>query len=312
MSFQQLNAEFADLRTSLAAHVGADALVEVSVRPPASNDEASFLRLVAWSYVCLFEVGRVTIPYLIQLPSGRSASQVGAKQSRELVRDLRTWSFHNVGYSDERGARLSRRVQKWFFDNGGAYPPDGCAGWQNCFETLCEVVTSVVAHCKGAVAVALTGPDDGDRIVADLRNRLDLDWPAWKFDAILNESAIRMGRKIDAPAFRRSRLDQWRKFLATIPSEDDPETEVSKLIERDLLDHFGSMLTISSEDLTRDLDLEPGSQVEHALRFARGLQSDGVVERSEVLARIQGRPTVELSDSNRNVGETVKPGGQIS
>ena len=312
MSFQQLNAEFADLRTSLAAHVGADALVEVSVRPPASNDEASFLRLVAWSYVCLFEVGRITIPYLIQLPNGRSDAQAGAKRSRELVRDLRTWSFHNVGYSDERGTRLSRRVQKWFFDNSGAYPPNCYAGWENCFEALCEVVTAVVAHCKGAVAVALTGPDDGDRIVADLRNRLDLDWPAWKFDSILNESAIRIGRKIDAPAFRRFRLDHWRKFLATLPSEDDPMTEVSKLIESDLLDHFGSMLTISSEDLVRDLELEPGPQVEHALRFARGLQTDGVIERPELLARIQGRSIVKLGGPNRTVYETVEPGVHMS
>ena len=312
MSFQQLNAEFADLRTSLAAYVGADALVEVAVRPPASDDEASFLRLVAWSYVCLFEAGRVTIPYLIRLPSDGAASQVVAKRSRELVRDLRTWSFHNVGYSDERGAILSRRVQRWFLDNAGAYPPNRSAGWQNCFDALCEVVKTVVEHCKGAVAVALTAPDDGDRIVTDLRNRLDLNWPAWKFDAILNESAIRMGRKIDAPEFRGFRLDRWRTFLATISSEDDPEAEVSKLIERDLLDHFGSMLTISSEDLVRDLDFEPGPQVEDALIFARSLQAQGVIERSEVLARIQERTLVKPGGINCNAHETVEPGRQSS
>ena len=312
MSFQQLNAEFSDLRTSLGAHVGANALVEVSVRPPASDDEASFLRLVAWSYVCLFEAGRVTIPYLIRLPSGQSASQSRAKKSRELVRDLRTWSFHNVGYSDERSARLSRRVQKWFFDNCGSYPPDGRYGWEHCFEALCDAVTSVVSHCQGAVTIVLTGPDDIDRIIADLRNRLNLDWPASTFDAILNESAVRMGRKIDAPAFRGTRLDQWRKFLATVPAEDDPEKEVSKLIERDLLDHFGSMLTISSEDLIRDLHLEQGPQVEHALRFARELQSEGVIESSTVLARIRERPAVGLTASNCCTDDAGKPGDRMN
>lgn len=298
MSFQRLNAGFSDLRTLLGAHVGMNALVEVSVRPPDSDDEASFLRLVAWSYVCLFEVGRVTIPYLISLPSGQSDSQTRAKNSRELVRDLRTWSFHNVGYSDERSARLSRRVQRWFFDVGGTYPPEGRDGWKLCFEALCDVVASVVSHCQAAVATILTGPDDVDRIIADLRNRLNLNWPAWKFDAILNESALRMGRRIDAPTFRGTRLDYWRRFLATVPAEDDPEREVSKLIERDLLDHFGSMLTISSEDLVRDLHLEPGPHVEHALRFARELQSEGVIESSTVLDRIRRRPTEAPTAAN--------------
>ena len=52
MRFIELNAAAAGLRHSLRNYVGENALNEIYVRPPAGeDDEASFMRLVNWTYV---------------------------------------------------------------------------------------------------------------------------------------------------------------------------------------------------------------------------------------------------------------------
>ena len=113
MIFSQLNADVVDLRSSLRSFVGEHAIREITVRPPADdNSEISFLRLVAWSYALVFEAGRVAIPYLLQLPGGGSESSSDAKTARELLKILRTWSFHNLGFESDRDVAISRYVQR--------------------------------------------------------------------------------------------------------------------------------------------------------------------------------------------------------
>ena len=58
MTFLELNSAVNDLRKSLTNFVDERALSEITVRPPVGNcDEASFIRLVSWTYALLFEAG---------------------------------------------------------------------------------------------------------------------------------------------------------------------------------------------------------------------------------------------------------------
>lgn len=284
MKFAELNVEFMSLRSSLRTFVSDDALDEISVQPPASDDEASFLRLIAWSYVLVFETGRVTIPYLLKLPSGIYHKEVHPRSACDLIHDLRTWSFHNLGYSDEHGVGISQRVTRWFIDTCGANPPRDRRGWRSCFERLCAEVGAVLTYCRGAVELVLAVSEDGKSIADDLRRRLDRNWPARRFDMLVGDAATRIGQTLDAPKFRQSRLARWREFLETIPEGDDPEALVARLIERDVLDHFESMLPIDGNDVMSALGLESGPKVGDALSDARRLFRSGITDPDELLA----------------------------
>ena len=287
MRFAELNAEFSGLRNSLRAFVGEDALDEIIVQPPSREDEASFLRLVAWSYVFAFEAGRVSIPYFLKLPSRTDRSQNDPHESRSLIHALRTWSFHNLGFSDERNIKMTRRVHQWFIQNGGASPPNSSEGWQRCFERLCIEVGTIVAHCRGAVELVLTGSEDGGDVIADIKRQLDRNWPAYRFDQLVGDAAARIGQKLDVPKFRQSRLGKWREFLQTIPSDDDPQILLVRLIERDVLDHFESVLPIDGRDVMDALGLATGREVGTALRRARWFFDSGIREPKQLLNRLK-------------------------
>ena len=287
MKFTELNVELGALRNELRTFVSDDALGEISVQPPAGDDEASFLRLIAWSYVLIFETGRVTIPYLLKLPTGICHTKLRPDSACDLVHDLRTWSFHNLGYTDEHSVRISKRVTRWFIDACGANPPRDRDGWRRCFERLCTEVGAILAYCRDGVELVLAGSEDGNDIACDLRRRLDRNWPAYRFDMLVSDAATRIGQTIDAPKFRQSRLQRWRGFLETVPKDDDPEGQIVRLIERDVLDHFESVLPIDGNDIMGALGLESGPKVGEALSDARRIHRLGITDRGELLDHLK-------------------------
>lgn len=284
MKFAELNAGVADLRTSLRSFVGDRALEEITVRPPAGDgDEASFLRLISWTYAFLFEAGRVAIPFLLELPANGSESTNDAKVSRQLVQALRTWSSHNLGFDSAREVALSQQVQRWFVKACGTNPPNNESCWRKCSEELCAAVLIIVVHCQGAVTSVLRAPDDGEAAIGDLRRRIQRAWPGHEFDRIVGDAATRFGMSIDARKFRESRLGRWRIFLESIAEGDDPEVQMTRMIERDLLDHAALVLPIDGRDVMSVLRLDPGPAVARALHRARELFRSGVVGRDELL-----------------------------
>ena len=137
MSFLALNADVTDLRNSLHAYFGEGTLTDITVRLPARDqDEASFLRLVVWSYALLFEAGGVTIPYLLKLPDGNHRAHVNPSASRDLVRSLRTWTSHNLGLSDH-DIGISREAMGWLRRICDTNSPGTCTEWKACFDGLC-------------------------------------------------------------------------------------------------------------------------------------------------------------------------------
>lgn len=286
--FVQLNAGVADLRSSLRSFVGERALSEVTIRPPAGQaDEASFLRLVAWSYALVFEAGRVTIPYLLDLPDATPDAKPNPKAARHLVHDLRTWGFHNLGFSNDQDLAVSQRSQMWFVSTCGAYPPNDSETWQTCFLALCSEVEAIVAHCQVAMVQVLSSTDDGQAATADLRRRIDRVWPAYEFDKLIGDAAVRLGIRVDARKFREPRLPKWRGFLESIPGGDDPESQMIRMIERDLLDYVEEVLPIDGRDVMSTLGLAHGPEVGIALHRARELFRCGIRDREQLLSRLE-------------------------
>lgn len=286
MSFTELNAAVAGLRRSLRNYVGENALDEIHVRPPAGEDgEASFMRLVNWTYVLLFEAGRVAIPYLMKL-QGHTVRFRDIKEVR-TVHDLRTWMSHNVGFSSEREATISRRVSRWFLSLCNTIEPGSTHAWRSCFDGLCREVGKIVKHCQSTLESIVRDEDDTDAI-DDLKRRVDRSWSTDRLDALVRDVCVRLSLDIiDVPKFRNSRLSEWRNVLDTVPGEDDPERAVIRIIERDLLNHASDILPIDGKDVMSALGLGPGPDVGRALQHARELLRSGVRDRSQLLERLK-------------------------
>ena len=284
MTFVALNAAVVDLRNSLTSFAGEKALAEITVRPPSrDNDEASFLRLVSWSYVLLFEAGRVSVPYLIELPSGTDGTGKEAQGTRELVHDLRTWGFHNLGLSNKRGLEMSRNVQRWFVKTCQQCPPDAGMAWQKCFLELCGRVQKVVEHCQGAMTSVLSSEDDGEAATQDLQRRVERTWMPAEFHELVSDAAYRLGITVDCVAFTSRKLGRWREYLECLPWSDDPVLHMERIIERDLLDHASEILPLDGKDIMNALELDPGPEVGKALHRARELYREGARDRAEIL-----------------------------
>lgn len=303
MSFPILNAAVVELRNSLRSFVDESAITEITVAPPAGNeDEVSFLRLVSWSYALLFEAGRVSIGYLLQIPVGGRATVSDLRASRELVHDLRTWSFHNLGFVSDRDLEISRRVRRWFIRTCGHCPPTDRRGWRSCFLALCNDMQSIVEHCQGAMTTVLSSEDDGESSTNDLRRRIDRAWPAFEFHTIIADAAVRLGIAIDPPRFCAGRLGGWRKYLESIPNGDDAVGHVLRVMERDLLAHAEDVLPIDGRDVMEALDLEPGPMVGSALRRARHLVRTGLRDRDALLHALRAGDDLTSEPTTRSKG----------
>ena len=287
MRFAELNASIAELRSSLRSFVGETALGEIHIRPPArENDEASFMRLVNWSYVLLFEVGRVTVPYLMKLPGETGHTVERLQAGCGVVHDLRTWSAHNIGFSSERDAAKSRRVSLWFLAQCNATEPRDEDAWRSCFERLCAEVGMIVEHCRTALA-SIAGNADEQGAIEELSHRLDRSWPADRFDEIVVDTCTRLGVSLHVPGFRDQRLAKWREFVAAVPDTDDPRRAITGLIERDVVDHTNDVLPVGGEDVMATLGLAPGPRVGDAILRARELFRSGIRDRQRLLDQLR-------------------------
>ena len=286
MNFAELNEEYVLLRRSLRTHVGENALDEITIHVPKGHDHACFLLLLAWGYVFAFEAGRISVPYLLKEPADQPTDREALKASRDLLHDLRTWSFHNLSFTVDRDLQIFQRTAIWFLDVAGNDPPDGNEQWRECYEHLSNEIYAIIKHCRRAFEIALTTRDERERVTSELRRRVDRNWPAHEFDALAKDAALRTGRNLDVTKFRQPRLAKWREFLETIPIGDDPKASLVRLIERDILDHFESVLPIDGNDVMRVLEIAPGPQVGDALLDARRIHRSGVADKDELLARL--------------------------
>lgn len=102
---------------------------------------------------------------------------------------------------------------------------------------LQEVLDGAIEACD-----LLDDPEDGPRLVADLKGRLALVWEAHQFDPMVEKCAARLGNPgIDLLAIRSRRLDTWREALSQA-DENERERVLEQRIEAGLLDAMGDVL----------------------------------------------------------------------
>ena len=283
MSFVELNAAVTTLRDALRAYVGTRAIKNIDIRPPSGDDdEASFLRLASWSFVLIFEAGRVSVAFLLKVNLPDTHGATDHKRTKQHVQQLRTWLFHNVGF-DSRDLGMRREVADWFITCCGNSYPETPAHWKLCFNRLATDVRDLAIYCSGIVSRIAASSEDSGQLFNDLRHRIDRQWDAHEFDKIVSNAAARLGRTIDSRQFRETRLNSWRNYLEALPEDADFQSEMERLIDSQVYTHFQPYLPVSTRELALELGLDPGPAVEQAMEQARTLYSGGLKSREDIL-----------------------------
>jgi hypothetical protein len=254
VTFAKLTEALAQLRKLLSGHVPGS-LGEVNVATPRrDDDELAFLRLIVWCYSVVQEAGRVPLRFLKELPpfkSGRLLPEV------EL---LRTWATHNLKLDSDSDQDKQKRALLWLNQTCGTSAPESAAHWKACFDRLSDSVGSVLEQAREAAGL-LSAPEDGPRLVTELKKRVERDWEAYRFDEPVAASIGRLGfHGLDPVAFRKLRVEEWRKVVKT--ADDGAIDRLLVLrIQADLLHFMNEALPLTARDAIERFALETPGQV---------------------------------------------------
>jgi hypothetical protein len=263
MSFGLIHSDFLSLKQRLTVAIGPDALADINIAPPkGNNDELSFIRLVAWSYVLLHESGKVSLNFLRRLPPWNGAAML------PYVRALRTWTSHNLLFDRDHDMQTIKLAVSWFSTTCGVGTPREPRHWESCFTALCndlhDLLSKAIASCDN-----FDTPDDGPALVKDLQERLDRAWEGHRFDRYAEAAMQRLQYTgYDVVAFRNRYLEQWRRIVTT-SVDDQIERNLALRIEADLLAEFGNALPVTSDEMTELMTFETPQALVSALFLLR-------------------------------------------
>jgi len=242
MSFAELLEVHRQLALRLRARVGDAAFQEITVSVPVRDcDEVSFVRLVVWCYALVNESGRVSLRFLRELPP------LAGSDLLSEAGHLRTWATHNL--LPERDADRKRLLLawQWLKTACGTDRPATDTEWRSCFDQLVKSAAGVLDRALAA-SDALASVEDGPHLREELIRRLNRDWDAHRFDAVVAVVAGRLGfLGVDAAKLRARHLESWRKVVA-VADDAGISSLLERRIEKDLLDLMNDALPASALD----------------------------------------------------------------
>ena len=242
----ELSNLYQSLRNRVSIHCP-NSCAEISLRLPSNfGDELAFYRSIIWGYALVNEAAKIPLAFLTNLPPLRAN-----KSLRNEISILRTYVAHNLDMSKKRDQKTYAFVHRWFKEACGRGTPSSDVHYANCCDYLVGGIREVL---NGAIEACdlLDDPEDGPRLVADLKSRIDLVWEAHRFDPIVDKCAARLGNPgLDLLAIRSRHLEGWRSALAQA-AENERERVLEQRIEADLLSAIGdTLLRTIRENLQR-------------------------------------------------------------
>ena len=234
------------LRTRVSTHCP-NSCDEISLPLPSDfGDELAFYRLVIWGYALINEAAKISLAFLTNLPPLKANNSF-----RNEISTLRTYVAHNLDISKKRDRKTYTFVHRWFKDACGRGTPDSAIHYSDCCTYLAgrlqEMLNGAIEACD-----LLDDPEDGPRLVTDLRGRVDLVWEAHQFDPLVTKCADRLGSPgLNLLEIRSKNLEKWRNKLSQA-DENERERILEQQIEADLLEAIGDALPqIIRESLQR-------------------------------------------------------------
>lgn len=291
MTFGGLSSNYLALRKRLSVYFDPHILAEITVEPPkGTRDELSFIRLVAWGYVLIYETGKIPLSFLKQLPPLDEHGKL-----LPYVRGLRTWTSHNLFFDKNHDLSTIREAVMWFKRTCGTGTPATAVHWGKCFEQLCQDLSSLLTKAISACD-ALHSEYDGPRLIEELKGRLDRHWDAYQFDSYVENARTRLGYSgLDIVAFRTKHLDSWRKIVAI--SEDGAiDRQLNLRIESDLLNTMAYALPLTSQELLKQFKLYGAPEITVVMLIMRELRNKEGMDMLTFLQEVSDRVRPQIKD----------------
>ena len=288
----ELSTLYQILRTRVSIHLP-NGCAEISLRLPADfDDELAFYRLVNWGYVLVNEAARTSLAFLTNLPP-----LMADNSFRREVTHLRTYVAHNLDTKSTQDKKTYAFVHRWFKTACGRGTPDSAAHYGDCCAYLAgrlqEALNGAIEACD-----LLDDLEDGPRLVADLKGRIDLSWEAHRFDPIASKCAARLGNPgLDLLAIRSRHLDKWRKVLSAA-DENERERVLEQRIEADILEAIGDALPRTIQENLQQVAASTDATVA-ALLLLRETRRIGVMTLPQIIEFVSSQT---LGQGNSQAG----------
>lgn len=248
--------------------------------------ELAFIRAESWLYVHYFEVGRVSVRFLVRRNATGAARGLG-HEHLDLVHALRTWSQHSIDPTSKHDAAIAEVCESWFERMCGTRLPRTNEHWMTLVHALLDDAYVFLTLLLDLLA-AIEGDDDRDVICRQWEDRLKRDWPAHRHHELIAIAATDLGRgALDPVAFYDRHGHVIREGLRLLSEDCNFEEEARKLIERAMLTETAAVLPITGRDVMDVFDISPGPQVGHLLERARRMYEEQPCSREALLLRLR-------------------------
>lgn len=206
--------------------------------PVAPRDELYFVRLVAWSYVVLFELFPVPLKRLVTLL--RASDNAAYKRfcaTRDAVHAIRTVQSHNLGEPSKHNERLKNLASAWMTQYGGSP-----SSWDICCSHLCDHMYDAFKTLRSIWLSSVSTAEDKEAFIDDLKSALLKDWPAYSFDSAVIEAADTIGlNAFDVVAYRDIHIESWRRLANFFQDRDEAHKAVKRAIFVQMKGQFGDL-----------------------------------------------------------------------
>ena len=271
MSFENILQSHQRINALARSLIRRPAFSELNVRLPSSEDpELGYIFAISWLYCFYFEAGRISLTFLRKLGENYSIlNRESSRQHIETVRSLRTELHHNLGYlGSDLTARIT--VESWRRRVCGTAFPQTPNEWEICYDNLIDESDAFLKGIDQVVRHIESNKHNADQLLDEWLRRLSRDYPLNLIDQLIDNAKLRLGRQaLNTIAFRNKHVNQWRKSLDLLNDDFHFEFEVTRLIEKTLLEDDSVILPITSIDLINYFGLQPGPKVGAFLEEAR-------------------------------------------
>lgn len=260
---------------------------EVSLPLPnlEGSSELAFIRTTSWLYVHYFEVGRVSVRFLVRRGDRQPGSRHGDSHL-DAVHALRTHLEHSLDPTSKSDVAIANACSSWFEANCGTRLPRTENHWRELCAALINEARAFLLRLRELLGQI---EHDTDRaiILRQWEDRLERDWPAHRFHELIATVAADIGRDALEPVVFFSRhASTLSEGMRLLREDCDFQIEARKLVERAMLSETSSVLPVTGQDLMDAFQIPPGPEVGRLLGVVRSLYEASPCGREELLQRV--------------------------
>lgn len=293
MSFHAIQCSYQSINLISRSLIQEPAFQDVNVVLPAANSapELAFIRATSWLYCLYFEAGRCSIKFLLQLADSYNLDTDKYREHMDEVRCLRTEFHHNLGFSDS-DYRSRRKVEDWYLSTCKTRRPASNEHWESCYKSLTDEENdkSSPAFLRFLEDVIRNLEQDShlQNRIDDWIQRLNNDFPAARFDPLIEDAKVILGRSaLDTIKFRNRFVSRWKKELEKLEEGYVFNDEASLLIEREILNDSTELFPLTGGQIIKHLNVKAGPEVGELLKHARTLYEAGIRDSQTILKKLE-------------------------